>query len=99
MKCFIEQNLNHALSIGEIAAHVHLSRSRANDLFRKEYQISPYHYYLSLRLEISMNLLRQTSMTVQEISNHLGFPDYHHFTAFFKKRCGVTPTAYRLENR
>ena len=38
-------------------------------------------------------------MTVQEISNHLGFPDYHHFTAFFKKRCGVTPTAYRLENR
>ena len=99
MKCFIEQNLNHALSIGEIAAHVHLSRSRANDLFRKEYQISPYHYYLSLRLEISMNLLRQTSMTVQEISNHLGFPDYHHFTAFFKKRCGVTPTAYRLANR
>lgn len=98
MKSFIESNLNHALSIDEIAASVHLSRSRANYVFKREYQVAPYHYYLSLRLELSMNLLCQTPMTVQEISNHLGFPDYHHFTAFFKKWCGMTPTQYRLGN-
>lgn len=97
MKRFIEENLNHALSIHEIAAHAHLSRSRANEVFKKEYQVSPYHYYLSLRLELSMYLLRQTPMTVQEISNHLGFLDYHHFTAFFKKWCGMSPTQYRSE--
>lgn len=98
MKGFIEQNFNHPLSIDEIAAHVHLSRSRANYVFRKEYQVAPYHYYLSLRLELSMNLLRQTPMTIQEISNYLGFSDYHHFTAFFKKWCDMTPTQYRLIN-
>lgn len=98
MKNFIEQNLYHALSIDEIATHVHLSRSRANYVFKREYQIAPYHYYLSLRLELSMNLLLQASLTIQEISDYLGFSDYHHFTAFFKKWCNMTPTQYRLEN-
>lgn len=95
MKSYIEQNLNRSLSIDEIAAHVHLSRSRANYVFNREYQVPPYHYYQSLRLELAMNLLQQTPMTVQEISNHLGFPDYHHFIAFFKKWRGMTPSQYR----
>ncbi len=98
MKSFIEENIDHALSIDEIAAHAHLSRSRANFVFKREYQVAPYRYYLSLRLEASMNLLRETPMTIQEISNHLGFSDYHHFTAFFKKWCGISPTQYRLDN-
>ena len=99
MKCFIEQNIHRSLHIDEITAHAHLSRSRANDVFKREYQTTPYHYYLSLRLEISMNLLRHSPMTVQEISNHLDFPDYHHFTAFFKKWCGITPSQYRRSFR
>ena len=99
MKCFIEQNVHRSIHIDEIAAHVHLSRSRANEVFKKSYLTPPYRYYLSLRLEISMNLLRHSPMTIQEISNHLDFPDYHHFTAFFKKWRGMTPTQYRQEFR
>lgn len=99
MKNFIEKNLNRSLSMDEIASCVHLSRSRANFVFKKEYQTAPYHYYLSLRLEISMNLLRETPMTIQEISCHLGFSDYHHFTAFFKKWCGMPPSQYRHNNK
>lgn len=98
MKSFIERNVNRAVSIDEIAACAHLSRSRANYVFKREYQMAPYHYYQSLRLEVSMNLLRESSMTIQEISNHLGFSDYHHFTAFFKKWCGMSPTQYRSGN-
>lgn len=95
MKCYIEQNVHRSLHIDEISAHVHLSRSRANEVFKRAYSTPPYRYYLSLRLEISMNLLRHSPMTIQEISNHLDFPDYHHFTAFFKKWCGMTPSQYR----
>ena len=98
MKCFIEQNVHRSLHIDEIVSHVHLSRSRGNDVFKREYRTTPYHYYLSLRLKISMNLLRHSPMTVQEISNHLDFPDYHHFTAFFKKWCGLSPSQYRRES-
>lgn len=95
MKNFIDQNLYHDIGIDEIAAHVHLSRSRAIHLFKKVYDMTPYRYYLSQRLEIAQNLLRSTRFPIQEISTMLGFPDYHHFASLFKRRTGMTPTQYR----
>lgn len=95
MKTYIDQNLTAPLNIDELAAYVHLSSSRASHLFKEEYQVTPYHYYLSRKLEIAQNLLRSTPMSVQEISSFLGFPDYRHFTSLFKRWTGVTPSWFR----
>lgn len=95
MKNFIEQNLTRPLSIDDIAAHVHLSRSRAVHLYRESYGTTPYHYYLNQKLELAQTLLKRTTLSIQEIAEQLGFSDYHHFSGFFKKRCGVSPSYYR----
>lgn len=95
MKKYIEQNLMQPLNIEMLANHVHLSHSRALHLFKEAYDITPYHYYLSQKLELSQTMLRCTSLSIQEISERLGFSDYHHFTSFFKKWCGVSPSRYR----
>lgn len=95
MKHFIEQNLTRPLSIDDIAAHVHLSRSRALHLYRESFHVSPYNYYLSQKLELSQTLLKCTTLSIQEIAEQLGFSDYHHFSGFFKKWCGVSPSRYR----
>jgi hydroxymethylpyrimidine/phosphomethylpyrimidine kinase len=42
-------------------------------------------------------LLTSTSLTVQEIANQLSFSSQAHFTKFFRKRYGKTPTRYRKE--
>lgn len=39
--------------------------------------------------------LRETSMTVSEVSDELGFPNDSFFCRFFKRETGQTPTAYR----
>lgn len=95
MKNYIEQNLTVQLSMEDIAAHVHLSVSRATHLFKEEYDMTPYHYYLSRRLEVAQNLLRSTKMPIQEISKLLGFPDYRHFSNLFKRWTGVSPSWFR----
>ena len=41
------------------------------------------------------SLLRQTSMTVQEIAYLLGYDDTSYFIKTFKKWEGCTPSAYR----
>ncbi len=41
------------------------------------------------------SLLKQTAMSVQEISLHLSFADSSYFSKAFKKYVGVTPLAYR----
>ena len=95
MKNFIEQNLTRHLSVDDIAKYVHLSRSRAIHLFSETYGVSPYRYYQSQRLELAQAMLRYTSLSVQEISEKLGFSDYRHFSGFFKKECGMPPLSYR----
>lgn len=95
MKKYIEQNLTIQLSMEDIASYVHLSVSRATHLFKEEFDMTPYHYYLSRRLEVAQNLLRSTKMPIQEISKLLGFPDYRHFSNLFKRWTGVSPSWFR----
>lgn len=95
MKNFIDDNLMSQLTMEDIAEHVHFSIPWAIRLFRKMYHVTPYHYYLSRRLEVAQNLLCSTNLPIQEISNQMGFADYRHFSSFFKKWKGMSPTAFR----
>ena len=95
LKNFIEQNLTLPLSIDDMAGHVHLSRSRAIHLFKETYGVTPYHYYLTQKGELVCTLLKCPTLSIQEISEQLGFSDYHHFSGFFRKWYGVSPSGYR----
>lgn len=95
IKNYIERNLTLPLSIDSMADHVHLSRSRAIHLFKETYGVTPYHYYLNQKAELARTLLKCTTLSVQEISERLGFSDYHHFSGFFRKWCGTAPSRYR----
>lgn len=97
IKNFIEQNAARSLTIDDIAGCIPLSRSRAIHLFRETYGTTPYRYYMELRTALAQSLLERTAMSIQEISDRLGFVDYHHFSGFFKKECGISPSSYRRQ--
>lgn len=44
------------------------------------------------------SLLRQTTMSIKEITYWLGFEDDSYFVKFFKQAENLTPNAYRLQN-
>lgn len=95
MRLYIEQHLLQPLSIDDLAAHVHISRSRALHLFKEFYHTSPYRYYFSLKMELSLPLLSRTSLPISEIAKQLGFNDSQHFSSAFKKHYGMSPLHYR----
>lgn len=95
MKNYIEQNLTVPISINDIADSVHLSRSRCIHLFREAYGTTPYNYYLSMKLELAQSMLYHTGLSIQAVSERLGFTCQHHFSAFFKKQTGISPAQYR----
>ncbi|MBV9038689.1 MAG: helix-turn-helix transcriptional regulator [Acidobacteriaceae bacterium] len=58
---------------------------------------SPLAYQRRLRLEQAKALLRDTSLSIEEIVIRIGFSNPSHFTRLFRQWTGVTPTDYRRE--
>ena len=50
-----------------------------------------------LRLAESKRLLKETTLSVHEISDRVGFNDYNYFCRIFKKYFGTSAGKYRKE--
>jgi len=84
------------IGIEEIAAVLGLSNRRLTGMFRESFGISPYAYFVQLRLrKAKEQLVRSSPVTVREIAHRVGFRDASHFVATFKKHVGITPEQFR----
>lgn len=83
--------------IEELIQRFGVSRSQFFRLFRKQTGHSPYGYHLQLSIRRAQQLLRDSDLTVQQISAALGFRSPFHFSRLFKRKTGVAPREFRLQ--
>jgi AraC-like DNA-binding protein len=57
------------------------------------------HIIGEIRYEIAKQLLADSNMSVIAISTLLGYADASVFTRAFRRWSGMTPTAWRMQNR
>lgn len=77
------------------AAHVGLSLAQLNRLFRQETGGTLKQYHEQLTRERAFDQLMYLDRTIQEIGAELGFTHPAHFTVWFKRQCGATPSQFR----
>lgn len=82
-------------SVDTIAAEMHTSRTVLYSKFKSITGMTIGAYVNDYRLRRAKELLRETTLTVSEISEQLGFSSQRYFSTFFKERTGVSPTAFR----
>jgi transcriptional regulator GlxA family with amidase domain len=59
--------------------------------------MSPMQHLKYLRIQQAEQLLRDTFLSVKEIAFRCGAKDLSHFVRDFKRRKGLTPTAFRSQ--
>jgi len=95
---FIQENLSDPeLDVESLARHVGVSRRSLELATRERFDRTPYQLLSSARSGEARNLLRRTRLPVMEVGIRCGYPEAHHFSAWFKKQCGLAPKAYRKE--
>jgi AraC-like DNA-binding protein len=57
--------------------------------------MSPAEYRNSVRINAAKSMLKNSALTVTEISQRVGFDDQYYFSRLFKKMTGVSPREYR----
>ena len=88
-------NLQHSPTIEEMAIAVNLSESHLQQLFKKEFGLSPVQYLRDLRLELAREMLVNSFFQIREIGFKVGMSDQSHFIRAFKEKYGRTPSDYR----
>jgi len=95
----MEQHLEQALTIPEIAAKVKISHRQLDRLFLRYAGKSPAIYYRDIRLDRARSLVTQTDMLMSEIAIASGFSTQVHFSRAYKDRFGIPPRTDRVEGR
>ena len=95
MREFLDTKTASKFKIEELCKYVRRSESHAIRTFKQAYGVTPYAYLLEKKLDLAKQLLRDTNLSIREIANKLSFADEYYFSNVFKKRTGMTPSAYR----
>lgn len=93
---FMNDNTHQSLTTKQLCSAVHLSKSSLNDLCDKISGLSPIKLFKNIQCCKATQLLKDTDLTIQEISNSLGFRNAGHFSTTFKRITGSTPQNIRL---
>lgn len=89
-------NLNYCsndFKISTIAEKLHMSESYLRKIFKKETGISPKMFLDNMRFERASRLLETDYLSVQAVSDMVGFSDVKNFSTAFRKKYGVTPSS------
>lgn len=82
----MEQHTEPPLSTLTLAEGIQVTRRQLERLFRLHLNDTPSNFYLSLRLDKARQLLRQSDMSVLEVSIACGFESPSYFTRSYRAR-------------
>ena len=93
---FIREHLGEELTLARLEKEFFVSHEHIAREFKKQTGQTVHQYILKQRLEESCRLLK-TGMAVVDIWRRCGFNSYSYFFQAFKRRYGVTPSAFARE--
>jgi len=97
IKEYIDNNLSADLSLVALGDVFKLNPSYLSTLFKGAHGIGVVDYINKSRIEEAKHLLRNTSMSIKDISDEVGFMNYNSFARVFKKYVGVSAKDFKNE--
>lgn len=92
---YLEHDTEQNLSVKEIAAISNVSEIYFRKLFKEYSGMSPVKFRIKSKIENAKLCLEYENMTIQEISDYLGFISPAYFTRQFREFTGMTPSQYQ----
>ncbi|MBP5227093.1 MAG: AraC family transcriptional regulator [Kiritimatiellae bacterium] len=88
--------IHENIDLEELARRHGMGYSLFRRLFKKQMGFSPHAYVVEMRINRARALLRNTSLTVEQVGSAVGFSSLAYFSYVFQKHVGLSPNAWRL---
>lgn len=97
-KQFIDNLKDQQVSLSQIADMFECSTSTVTRLFKQEYGVSLNQYLQQKKLQEATLRVKEGNLSLQIISESLGYSDFSAFSRAFKNHLGVSPSQYRKKH-
>ncbi|MCL2127920.1 MAG: AraC family transcriptional regulator [Treponema sp.] len=94
-KYLMESNIFGALNLPGISDQLGISTSRLNEIFKTYTSMTPYQYYIHLKIHKAESLFEQEDISVKEAAYKMGFDDQYYFSRLFKNKTGFSPSDWK----
>lgn len=91
----LSENYTNPPTIESLSKMVFLNEQKLKAGFSKHYHMTIGEYSNSIRMTIAANLLSTTDLSIEDISNKVGYNYSANFSKMFKKTYGKTPLVFR----
>ncbi len=95
LKTYLDNNYLAAHTLTSLSRLCLLNEFKLKKGFKELFKTSVFAYLRDLRMAYAMRMLRDTSLTIDDIAYNLGYEYAHHFSSAFKKHHGFTPSQLR----
>lgn len=92
---YIHQNYKKTLHVKNIAEKLQISPQYLTRLFKENMGKSTVQYINGLRISKAKELMRGSTITMQEITYSIGLENPYYFSRLFKEYEGITPSEYK----
>ena len=89
--CYIRHNYQTDININDIAEYASISERYLRKLFSQNLNLSPLDYLNQIRINKSIELLKNTEKSVKEVCFLCGFQSRQYFSRIFKQQMGLSP--------
>lgn len=94
---YIHSSYHESISVSILAQKYHMSVSSLSRLFKRYLNVSPLTYIQEIRLATAVNLVRNTNLSVLDISVAVGYDSLSSFNRAFRNKYHMSPRAMRQD--
>lgn len=91
----INDEISNLPTIEIICRRVGLNPGKLQYGFHSLYGLSVNNYVKKIRLQIAMDLLKNSDLSISEIVYKIGLSSRSYFSKIFKEKYGITPSYYK----
>lgn len=95
IRSYIEEHYSEDISLQDVAGEMGYSDAYFCKLFKQCFDRNFITYLNDFRTEKAIELLRDVTVSIKDISSRVGYRDANYFTRIFKRQTGFTPSEYR----
>ena len=94
----LHHDITRRWTVDDLGHEVGLSRSALADRFGRLIGVPPMHYLANWRMQVATQKLRNTSASLAQVAETVGYDSEAAFSRAFKKAFGAAPATWRRSN-